>query len=835
MPVQSSLAEIAVSLPVTGTFTYRIPPRIEGLVQFGVRVLVPFGRRRVTGYVVDLFGQGPGKERPPSHGAFPRELKEILDVLDDEPIFDRPMLDLYRWIAEYYFSPLGEVLKSALPGGINVASYRSIALTETGRAAIASRQRKGGMGEILRAVAAEEGLSAQLLERRIGRPIPCSLLYGLRDKGLIEIRPTLQRAAVGPKYDFRCIPRPGTAHEAALEAMRKSAPRRAELFALLLERGGALLSELSGSFPRARELVRRLEADGLATLERVPVARDPYLGPVPEDRSEPPRLTPHQEEAYKELRGAIDRGGFARFLLYGITGSGKTEIYMRAIELVRARGKGALVLVPEISLTPQLISRFRARFGDRIAVLHSGLSRGERYDQWWKIRRGEVHIALGVRSAVFAPVKRLGIVVVDEEHETSYKQEDSTHYNARDLAIMRSKLEEAVVVLGSATPSLESFQNSRRGRYIPLVLPKRVKERPLPKVEVVDMRNPKVHADRRGFFSRPLHEAVGETLERRQQTLLFLNRRGFSPIVMCGACSFVLKCRECSVSLTYHKAGDAARCHYCGFSAAVPARCPDCRSGKIMRLGLGTERLEEDVRARFPEARVERVDRDTVRSKTAFWSLFERLSRAEIDILIGTQMIAKGHDFPGVTLVGAVLADASLHFPDFRSAERTFQLLTQVSGRAGRGDEPGRVIVQTFNPDHYSIRCAREHDFPAFYREEIEYRRELNYPPFSRLVNLRILGGDEESASEAAAALGALARAELAADPVGSGGIQLMGPAPAPISKIQGRHRQNFFIKGARSNLIHVFTARLLESVSKARLPGRGVKFVVDVDPINVM
>jgi len=775
------------------------------------------------------------REPPAAHGASPLKIRDILDVLDDEPIFDRRMFDFYRWIAEYYFSPLGEVLKSALPSGINVGSYRSIAITETGRAALASGWQGGGKSEILRAVAAGEGLSARSLERRIGRPIPCSLLYGLRDRGFIEIRPRLQQASVGPRYNFRCIPQSGTAPDKALAAMRKAAPRRAELLSLLMESGGALLFELSRSFPRARELVRRLEDDGLVTMERVPVVRDPYLGPASVDRSEPPRLTPDQEKAYEQLRGAIDRGGFARFLLHGITGSGKTEVYMRAIELVRARGKGALVLVPEIALTPQLISRFRARFGDGIAVLHSSLSKGERFDQWWKIRRGEVHIALGVRSAVFAPVEQLGIIVVDEEHETSYKQEDFTRYNARDLAIMRSKIEDVVVVLGSATPSLESFQNVRRGRYTPLVLPKRIEARPLPTVEIVDMRDGGAHADRRGFFSRPLLEAIGETLERRQQALLFLNRRGFSPIVMCGACSFVLKCNECSVSLTYHKAGNSARCHYCGFTAAVPARCPTCRSRKILRLGLGTERIEEDVNARFPGASVARADRDTVRTKAAHWSLFERLSSGEIDILIGTQMIAKGHDFPGVTLVGVVLADASLHFPDFRAAERTFQILTQVSGRAGRGSEPGRVIVQTFNPDHYSIRCAREHDFHAFYREEIRFRRELNYPPFSRLVNLRVLGGDEESASEAAAALGALARAELAADHAAAGGVQLLGPAPAPITKIQGQHRQNFFIKGVRADLIHAFTARLLETASKARLIRGGVKLVVDVDPINVM
>jgi primosomal protein N' (replication factor Y) len=543
-----------------------------------------------------------------------------------------------------------------------------------------------------------------------------------------------------------------------------------------------------------------------------------------------PELTPKQIKALETIVKGIESLRFSPFLLYGITGSGKTEIYLRAIERVVKEGRQAIVLVPEISLTPQLIGQFLERFSGRVATLHSGLSRGERYDEWRRIREGKVDIAIGARSAIFAPFERLGMIIVDEEHETSYKQEEKLRYNARDVAAVRAKLCDAVLILGSATPSLEAYHNAVAEKFRLLKLDERIEGRPLPSVEIVDMRR----EEGKGLiFSEKLRNALEENLALGRQSLLFLNRRGFASFIQCPDCGFVFKCPNCSVSLTHHFRGKKLLCHYCNYAIMVPDLCPDCQSYRIRSFGIGTERLEEEIRKMFPQATVDRMDRDTTRRKRSHQRILKKVKSRETDILVGTQMIAKGHDFPHVTLVGVICADLSLNFPDFRSSERTFQLLTQVAGRAGRGINPGKVIIQTFNPDHYSIQMARDQDFTEFYREELRFREELGYPPFSRFINIRIDATSQKRAVKTAEEVGEWGRRLLRKGSYGRG-IEILGPSPAPLVKIKGKYRYQMLIKGKQVNPLHRFVEELVRETKK-RWPGRGISLTIDVDPISVM
>jgi primosomal protein N' (replication factor Y) len=512
-----------------------------------------------------------------------------------------------------------------------------------------------------------------------------------------------------------------------------------------------------------------------------------------------------------------------------VTGSGKTEVYLQAIARALAAGKGAVVLVPEIALTPQLAARFRARFGERVAVLHSGLGDAERYEQWRRLRSGEAAIALGARSAVFAPCRDLGIVVVDEEHDSSFKQEEGVRYHARDVALVRAQKAGAVCLLGSATPSLETYANALAGRYGLLELPARPTAATLPDVEVVDLRVYKPDAD--AFLTAPLARAVEATLAAGEQVILFLNRRGFATFVNCVGCGFAFRCAHCSVSLTYHRAGDRLRCHYCGHAQHVPLECPACRApGSIVRHGLGTEKIEAALMERFPSARVARLDRDTAGGK-GLEHVLARMAKHEIDILVGTQMVTKGHDFPGVTLVGVLCADSGLSLPDFRAGERTFQLLTQVAGRAGRGDKPGRVIVQTWSPAHAAIRCARAHDYRAFFLEEVQIREELDYPPKGRLVAVRLDGPSELEVRAAADALGARAR-ELLRDETRYARVSVMGPTEAPLARLKGRSRWHLWVRSPDRGALRGFVRRV--AGDRGGLPP-AVRVTVDVDPMSAL
>ncbi|ABW65835.1 replication restart helicase PriA [Desulfosudis oleivorans] len=573
----------------------------------------------------------------------------------------------------------------------------------------------------------------------------------------------------------------------------------------------------------------------------LPKKSAPPVGKIPKDAvgdpilpDTPPDLTTDQEAVVADLVSRLD-AGFCSCLLAGITGSGKTEVYMRVVAAALAMGKTALVLVPEIALIAQAEHRFCARFGHTVAVLHSGLSRTERWHQWSKIARGEAAIAIGTRSAVFAPLDRPGIIIVDEEHDTSYKQESGLRYNACDLAVVRAKLSDAVVVLGSATPSVQSLHNATTGKFSKTYrMDRRINRQPLPAITVVDLREQQARRGPRAYISDELHRAMAETLAQGNQVLLFLNRRGFASLPVCAACGNTIKCKHCDISLTLHKGANAFRCHFCGYSRAAARGCDICGSSSIKLLGLGTEKVEEAVKQLFPEASVARLDRDTTTRKGAMLRILKDLKNRKIDILVGTQMIAKGHDFPGITLIGVICADLSLNFPDFRAGERTFQLLAQVAGRAGRGVDPGRVILQTYNPDHLCIAAATRQDGSAFYDQEIAFRRQLGYPPFSRMVHLHISATDPAKAKARAREAGDCCTALKNSAPAVFGAVEVLGPVEAPIHKLASRYRWQILLKSRSAAAVKSFAARLLAQDGQ-RLRKGGVRLVVDVDPFFMM
>ncbi|MHB8879121.1 MAG: replication restart helicase PriA, partial [Myxococcaceae bacterium] len=575
--------------------------------------------------------------------------------------------------------------------------------------------------------------------------------------------------------------------------LARAPAQQAALSYLMTVGGRAPVEEVARAIPGAKEALKKLAERALVRLESVEILPGVASGLA---QSRPERLTPEQAVAVEALVAALEPGGFRPFLLHGVTGSGKTEVYLRVMERALELGRGGLILVPEIALTPQLVGRFRSRFGARIAVLHSGLKDRERLRHWQSLRRGEVRIAVGVRSAIFAPVQSLGVVVVDEEHDPSFKQEEKLRYQARDLAVVRAKQAGALVVLGSATPSLETIENARRGRYEKLELKVRVDDRPMPEVSLVDLRLERPRdlspTEEPPILSAPLALALEQTLSRGQQAILFLNRRGHSTFLLCEVCGESVRCTECDVCLTHHLSSRKAMCHYCGYEGPVPEACPAC-SGPLLKLGMGTERVEAEVADRFPLSRVARLDRDSATTSERLTELLASFARREIDVLVGTQMVAKGHDFPGVTLVCVVMADTSLAIPDFRAAERTFQLLTQVGGRAGRGEDKGRVLIQTYNPDSEPVRRVLEGDFEGFTLRELERRRSLAYPPYTRMVALRIEGTNPEQTAAVARLLGDRMASKL---PPSSSGVRLLGPAPSPIARIKGKTRWQLLLKG---------------------------------------
>ena len=818
--------EVALGIPLAKLLSYRVPERLRSGIEVGKRVLVPLGKRKVTGYVVGSDAKPEGLE-----------VKDVIEVLDDQPLFTSHHLAFYRWISDYYFFPLGGVIKTALPASIDVTSRQVISLTEKGEN-LPPAGDDIPAGNVLKALREKKGISLKALQKSAGGEALQSMLAQLEREGLVrrEIQEGRKPVAIKKEKWIRLeekgcqvLKSPGL-----LEAWGRKAPRQVSLLRFLEPECIIPLALINKKFGPCAPLLSGLTKKGCVSFEMREVYRDPLSGEtvVCEERRDP---TPEQQKVLTSIREAIKSGVYAPFLLHGVTGSGKTEVYLASVEEVLKQGREALVLVPEISLTPQLVGRFQSRFGDAITVLHSRLSPGERYDGWRRIKKGLVNVAIGTRSAIFAPFTRPGIIVVDEEHDTSYKQEEKLRYNARDLALVRGRMDNAVVILGSATPSVESYFNARTGKLTLLELTRRVEGRPLPSIEIVDMKQERLqHPETARELSRRLKETLAERVRQNQQSLLFLNRRGFAPCIICRECGHVFGCPNCSVSLIHHQRIKKLQCHYCGYAIAAPDTCPGCGGIRLNLMGRGTERLEDEVKALLPQSRVERMDRDTTRGKWGHRSVLNRFSASAAGILIGTQMIAKGHDLPGITLVGVVSADSSLNFPDFRAGERTFQLLTQVAGRAGRGDIAGEVIIQTFNPRHYSIEASRKQAYSLFYEEEVKFRKELNYPPFSRLINFRMEGTSRKKAADFSDRLGALAHSLLRKEGRFRDGIELLGPAAAPWEKIKGKYRFQMVVKGSSLTLLRGFASRLI-SRAPEMIKGSGVAFSVDVDPVSLL
>ncbi len=678
-------ADIAVCLPLVRTFVYKLNVDAE----VGCRVIVPFRKREVEGFVVKLRKDAPRD----------MEVHEIRSLVDASPLVRADIFELCRWIADYYVSPIGEVLKAALPPGITD-----------------SPPRRGGV------------------------------------------------AAAKPQTGWSG--RPPHLAELTTPALRATPPLR----------GGEYV------------------------------------------------LTPDQAAALAKIAAPA---GFHPVLLHGVTGSGKTEIYMQAAEHFLASGKTSLILVPEIGLTPQLTDRFATRFPDQTAILHSSLTRRQRIDEWLRIYRGEVPIVIGTRSAVFAPLENLGLIVVDEEHETSYKQEEVPRYHARDTAVMRAKLARASVVLGSATPSMESFHNAESKKYTYIGLTSRVEDRALPAVEIVNMREEYAAEGKQVVFARRLLQAISARLERGEQTMILLNRRGYAAFLLCRHCGFTFQCNSCSVAMTYHRSIEKLLCHYCGLARRPPERCPECDSEYIHYVGEGTERLEAELKHLFPDVRVGRIDRDTMRHMRDYQRVLGGFRAGDIDILVGTQMIAKGHDFPRVTLVGVVGADAPLALPDFRAAERTFQLLTQVAGRSGRGDRPGEVVIQSYFPDHYTFQLAITQRFEDFFARESRYRKAMFYPPFTALAGIMVSDRDAVRASSVAREMSEFL------DSLRSNAIRILGPAPAPLERIKRMHRHQMLIKSSSRSTLHHLLDRLRQHIEERKI--EATRVIIDVDPVSLL
>jgi len=813
MKPENTHIEVAVALPVYQTFTYSVTDNLRPSIAVGKRVLVPFGRRRVTGYVL-----GTGRDINPG------EIKDILDVLDQKPLFPKSMVPFFQWISDYYKHPIGNAIKNGLPGGLTLYDYASIVLTDEGRRALEENRTTPIEKDVLRLLEAGP-VRLKKLSQKLPQAIPAELIQSLQlDGRILKIRELGNATAKFRMERFVSLA------DATPPSDRLSKSRK-KILAILESAGEIPVSRLKKQVPSASRLVRALERDGYVTVRDKRIFRDPLGEPIHPDSAPP--LSVEQQNAVARIGAQLDQG-FATFLLQGVTGSGKTEVYMQVAAETLKKGKCVLVLVPEIALITQMERRFRARFGERIAVLHSGLSAGERYDQWSRILQQDADIAIGARSAVFAPFSDIGLIVVDEEHDTSYKQETSLRYNARDLAVVRAKLNNCLSLLGSATPSLQSYYNASTKKFIEVKLEQRIKRRPMPEVKIVDLRESRGYRGVRRYITPELHQAIKNTLHRREQVLLFLNRRGFANFALCGSCGNPLRCKHCDISLTFHQKANAFKCHYCGFSRAALSACDICGSSEIKKLGLGTEKIEVAVNQLFPDARAARMDRDTTTRKGSIVKLLKGLRDQTIDILIGTQMIAKGHDFPSITLVGIICADLSLSFPDFRAGERTFQLLAQVSGRAGRGTSPGQVILQTYNPDHFSIMAARDQDFHSFYTQEMGFRQALNYPPFSRMIQLKISGKDKLKTRDQATHLGDLCRALKTASPELYGSIEIMGPIEASLTKIAERYRWQILLKGIRVKALHKFIGQLLSQKPRV-FNNNSVRVVIDVDPITIM
>jgi len=841
--------EVALPVPLDRLFTYAVragqePPK-------GARVIVPFRNEKLIGVVMATGVKAPAEF----------EARELETVLDEEPLLSDHLMELAAWIAQYYLAPVGEVLRAMLPLVAEVRRTVYYRLTDAGRDALAAmvegedypgshpfrqkremdgargkgrdRIRPSGEGKSKSRAEIRETERSVLERLASGEPVKVSTLRTATAASLLVLaglarKKWIARETAAGERDARRMERFAVMTPEA--RLPKLTARQQAILAELTACGG----EMSLSDLRRKDLpsstLQTLVGRGLVRIEERPAAF--HLGGI-ETAPPPSRLNEPQTEALASVVSAL--GAFKTFLLHGVTGSGKTAVYLAAMQKALDRGLSSILLVPEIGLTPQMLGLLDVAFGEKVALLHSALTPQERSEQWRRIRSGEAPIVVGTRSAVFSPARNLGLILVDEEHDQSYKQEETPRYHARDVAVMRAKLAGAVAVLGSATPSLESWQNAERGRYERIELKERVKNRPLPEVELVDMRREFQETGQEQLFSRSLVEQIHAALGRGEQALILLNRRGYSFTVICRACGTKLECQNCAIALTHHKPhdteiarqGQRLECHYCGYKRTVPSKCPQCESEHLYYLGAGSEQGEERLQEIFPTARIGRMDRDTVRGRHDLERLLARLHAGEINLLVGTQMIAKGHDIHGVTLVGVVGCDHALALPDFRAAERVFQLISQVSGRAGRGELPGRVVVQTYYPDHYAILAAAAHDYSAFAGRELKYRQWMHYPPFGVLANVLVQSQKLEEAAGWSAALGKWF------EKVAPEGVRLLGPCTAPIARIKGVYRFHMILKAATRKALNAALKGMLQQADEVGVPRRNV--VVDVDAMRLM
>jgi primosomal protein N' (replication factor Y) len=827
--------DVALPVPLDRSFTYAVNGAVPPV---GARVLVPFGGQRLMGVVLRVHD-----DRPTDTAA----VKPVQQVLDDAPLLSDELMHLAKWIAQYYVAPVGEVLRGMMPLAAEVRRHFVYRIAEAGQ-------------RVLREGATLYGTEAKGAARRSKLPVEeqnreFAVLNSLIDGNAVKASAVRSATKASKALLDGMVKKKWLTRDAVAE---ERDARRTERIAVLVpdaripklnENQLAIMAELAANDGRVRVAALRelpvpnstlatLVKRGLVVIEEAP--EDFHLGGLPANGKKSAHehaLNEAQMEALSSIAAAMTQGGFKPILLYGITGSGKTAVYVAAMQRVLDAGKSALLLVPEIGLTPAMAGQMFAAFGTQVALLHSALTPDERAEQWHRIRRGEARIVVGTRSAVFAPMVNLGLLLVDEEHDGSYKQEETPRYHARDVAVMRAKFNSAVVVLGSATPSLESWANSERGRYARIEMLSRVMSRPLPTVELVDMRAEFKQTGKEEIFSRQLVAETQATLDRGEQVLILLNRRGYSFTVLCRSCGEKIECENCAIAMTYHKpaaetdlhvhAGDRLECHYCGYRRSVPNRCPKCGSEHLFYLGAGSQQGEERLQELFPNARIGRMDRDTVRGRGDMERLLTRLYSGEINLLVGTQMIAKGHDVHGVTLVGVVGADSALGLPDFRAAERVFQLLTQVSGRAGRGDLPGRVLVQTYHPEHYAIQCAATHDYTGFVARELQFRRWMHYPPSSVLANVIVQGKTLEEAAALAAILGRWF------DSTHLDKVRVLGPAAAPIARLKRIYRFHFVLKAERRDVLGRTLRALLAYAEAHAVPRRNL--ILDVDAIHLM
>lgn len=819
----SIIAEVIVDLPVREVdriFDYLVPPDLVHKISVGSVVVIPFGKTRQIGYVVGFTDSSEAKK-----------LVQIEAVINERPVFDERMVDLCRWIAKHYLSTLSEALKLAVPSGHGSKIIQMIKTTGitgvTGEGPVTTTPRQTEVFNALRELGGKASIEA--LKIATGSKDISSVVAKLQARGLVERVYEIEQPKVKEftaRYAVFTTQDEGKDGAETVSAELKRAPKQRQIYEALSLCGSAQVAKLLADTQAPHSSLQALVERGLVRIEERVVNREPEQHFFHKDQVL--ELTDEQESALSAILSAIDEGSSDVFLLQGVTGSGKTEVYLRVIQRALEAGKGAIVLVPEIALTAQVVARFKARFGENVAILHSGLGGGERFDQWRGIQEGRYRVVVGARSAIFAPLSDLGVIVVDEEHEASYKQGRNPRYNARDVAIKRAELEGACTILGSATPSLESKWRSENGLYRPIFLRKRIQKSQLPRIEIVDMRD-EPYQKIRPIFSGLLVNRLNATLKSGGKAILFLNRRGFSNFIMCQDCGFIPKCRNCSVSLTYHSVNHSLRCHHCNFAARAPEVCPKCGGREINYPGVGTQRVEGELSRLYPGVPVIRMDADTTSRKGAHQKRLAMFQSEKSAILLGTQMIAKGLDFPEVTLVGVINADTSIHLPDFHAAEHTFQLLMQVAGRAGRGEQPGRVVIQTHTPDSYPLQAVLTGGYDEFYQTEIEYRRELNYPPFSTIIRMLFSGSEPEPVVGLAKRTArVIAAAGLDAS------VDIVGPSPAPLIKVKGEYRWHILLKVRDDLTIKSF----LEDNFRRFIPEKYQNVVIlsiDVDPVWVL